>query len=471
VSGLLLLAVVVWPAAAQRAPLTLERAVAVAVERSRDIRDAELALEVAQRQVREAWGNVFPTLTMNASYTRNLVVPGSFLPRVFIDPDAGPDELILVRFGADNNWNFSLRAEQPLFRAAAFIGVGAAARYEALQAEALRGRTHSVAARTQVAFFDALLAQEGVRLTENTVQRIRQALDEMRQLEAAGLASSYDVLRLEVELANVEPELRRMRNRAYAARRALAVELGEADLEGMAIAGSLAAVDVDSLHAATGGPESGAAARAAIVREALVRRSELRQLELTEALRTAELRAEQSEYLPQISLFGTYSIAAQQSGRPDFFASPDQRAFGRQVGLQVSMPLFSGMQRPARTAQHRLAIEQVRTQYALAVDQIEHQVVTLLDQVEEARARARAQRLGVQQARRGFQIATAQYREGIGSALELTDAEGALRQSEFNYAEAVYDYLVARARLDEATGRLDYATGTGIRTIPEESRQ
>ena len=49
---------------------------------------------------------------------------------------------------------------------------------------------------------------------------------------------------------------------------------------------------------------------------------------------------------------------------------------------------------------------------------------------------------------------TAQYREGIGTQLELTDAEVALRQSEFNYAQAVYDYLVARAQLDQATGRV-----------------
>ena len=57
-----------------------------------------------------------------------------------------------------------------------------------------------------------------------------------------------------------------------------------------------------------------------------------------------------------------------------------------------------------------------------------------------------------EQAQRGYEIARAQYREGISSPLELTDAEVALRQSEFNYAQAVYDYLAARARLDEALG-------------------
>lgn len=62
--------------------------------------------------------------------------------------------------------------------------------------------------------------------------------------------------------------------------------------------------------------------------------------------------------------------------------------------------------------------------------------------------------MAVGQAQRGFEIASAQFREGLSSHLELTDAEVALRQSEYNYAQAVYDYLVARAQLDEAVGRV-----------------
>ena len=77
-----------------------------------------------------------------------------------------------------------------------------------------------------------------------------------------------------------------------------------------------------------------------------------------------------------------------------------------------------------------------------------------MEQADEALLRARGQKLAVEQAQRGFEIASAQYREGLGSQLELTDAEVALRQSEFNYAQAVYDYLVARAQLDQATGQV-----------------
>jgi outer membrane protein len=83
---------------------------------------------------------------------------------------------------------------------------------------------------------------------------------------------------------------------------------------------------------------------------------------------------------------------------------------------------------------------------------VENQVRTLHGEVRESLSRAGAQAHARRQAQRGYQIASAQYREGIGSRLELTDAEVALRQSEFNYAQAVYDYLRARARLDEAVG-------------------
>jgi outer membrane protein len=453
---------------AQAAPLTLDRAVELAVDGSRDLREARLALESAQRQVREAWGSVYPSVNMNALYTRNLTVPGSFMPRIFFDPDAAPGELTLVQFGSDNQWNFSLRAEQPLFRAAAFIGVGAASRYEALQREMVRGREQSVVTRVRVAYYDALLAEEGVRLTSNTVTRIRQTLEEMKKLERAGLASNYDVLRLEVELANIEPALRRARNAAGAARRQLAVELGLPDLDSVELEGSLTDLAPDSLGSVANG-EAGESLDEAL-QQAMRQRSELRQLELMEDLRRAEMRAEQSEYLPQISLFGSYSINAQQSGNPAFFGNDSQRAYGRQVGVQVTMPLFSGLQRPARVAQRQLAIRQVREQRALVEDQVEHQVRTFADQVAEARERAAAQRLGVRQAQRGYQIATVQYREGISSALELTDAEGALRQSEFNYAEAVYDYLVAQARLQEAMGIVNSTSRHATGVISEVER-
>ena len=201
-------------------------------------------------------------------------------------------------------------------------------------------------------------------------------------------------------------------------------------------------------------PDVDEAEAAEFVRQSAAGRSDIRQLEMTRDLRHAELRIEQVEYLPKVFAFGTYGLAAQQNGAPDFFGSSVERGSSKQVGLRVTVPIFSGFGRDARIDQKQAALSQAETQTRVAADRAEVQLRNLVDEVHEARARTAGQRLAVGQAQRGYEIASAQYREGLGSQLELTDAEVALRQSEFNYAQAVYDYLAARARLDEAAGRV-----------------
>jgi outer membrane protein TolC len=443
--------------------LTLERAIRAAIDRNREVRVAALAVDEARGVAAEAWSGVLPAVNLNASYTRNISPPVSFLPGEIFDPDSPPGTLIPVRFGADNLWNSTVSLEQPLFKAQAFLGVGAARRYLALQNEVLRGAVQSVVTRVRVAYYDVLLASEQARLLESSVARVRSALDETQAMYRGGLASEYDVLRLEVELANLEPNLRRAQNTFTQARRTLAVEVGVPDLETAPLAATLADMDVaevdanspanrEMLRASGVGPgRLDAEALASLAQES---RSDIRQLELTRELRRADLKNEQFEYIPQITLFGSYVIAAQQNGSPAFFGSGPQRAYGRTAGIAVSMPIFNGFRENSRIRQRRAVVRSVETQTELARDRAEAEVRTLTERVAEAAERADAQRLAVRQARRGFEIAAAQYREGISSQLERTDAEVALRQSEFNYAQAVYDLLVAAAQLDEATGQI-----------------
>ena len=197
-------------------------------------------------------------------------------------------------------------------------------------------------------------------------------------------------------------------------------------------------------------------------------RSDLRQLELNRDLRQAEVRLEQASYLPEVTLFGNYIINAQDNGSPNFFARGDgQRAYTRIVGVRVSLPVFQGFKRVARIDQKRAALRSAEVQSQRGRDMARAQVKSLLEFSGEALSRARAQRLAVEQATRGFEIASAQYREGLVSQLELTDAEVALRQSEFNYAQAVFDYLVARAQLDEATGLVPLVDQDAVQTARE----
>ena len=460
------------PAAAPREVLSLERALEIGLAQSRILADARLGLRVADQQVREAWGSVLPDISANASYSRNLKVQQAFLPAIIFDPTASPDELIPVRFGSDNTWLAGLSLEQPLFQYTAFIGVGAAGRYREYQRERVRGAAQDVSTTVRLTYLDALLAAEEVRLTDQSVARVRQTLTETRALNRAGLASDYDVLRLEVQLANIEPNLSRAGNAVMATKRALLVALGRDPriAEAIELEGRLADMNLSDLaqNAAAnagllhhvGGNGNGAAAPPRppdpeqVYQAALDGRSDLRQARLTVQLEKARLAAQRAEYFPKLTLFSTYNLTAQQNGGPDFFGSARQRASFLVTGLRIEMPLFNGFAREARMRQASGTAAQAQAR----LEQLEHEaaseVHTVTADVSEARLRVDSQRRAVEQARRGYEIASAEYRAGLGSQLQITDAEVALRQSEFNQARAVYDYLTAVARLAAAIGNV-----------------
>ena len=443
----------------------LEMLVRSALDSSGDLIAAREGFVTAQEQVSEAWSEVYPSIDLNASYARNISPPINFLPAVFFNPDAGPDDYIGMQFGADNTWNNNISFEQPLFRASLFMGVGAAGQFESFQGEVVRGEEQAVVTQVRVGYYQLLLAQEQVRLTENSLERVRQSLRQTTALNQVGLASDYDVLRLEVELANLEPNFRRAENAVLQVRRQLAVQVGLEDQESLRVAGALAEMELEDFTANSrenqevlsfmGFHDAGLGSVNEALGYAVELRSDIRQLELNEELRHSEMRLEQAEYLPDVTMFGNYIINAQNNGAPSFFASGvGQRAYSRIVGLRVSVPIFQGFRRNARIDQRRAALRQAQAQTRQVIDLAESQVKGLIEGADEALLRAKAQRLAVNQAQRGFEIASAQYREGLSGQLELTDSEVALRQSEFNYAQAVYDYLVARAQLDEATGRV-----------------
>jgi outer membrane protein TolC len=190
-----------------------------------------------------------------------------------------------------------------------------------------------------------------------------------------------------------------------------------------------------------------------IWRLADAQRTDLRQIRFTEKLRRSQLSAERASYYPRLFAFANYQLSAQQDGPPKFFGESSQdRTSNWATGLRLELPIFRGGGRAARVAQRKLEIEQNLT-LAREIEEVARgQIRTVLERVEEARLRTEAQHRAVNQAQRGFEIASLEFSEGTGSQLQVTDAEDALRQSEFNYAQAIYDYLVARAQLDLAVG-------------------
>ena len=444
-------------------PYTLERAVSISLRNNRRLAVAQYDLEVANKQVSEAYGALFPEIDGFATMQRNLELPSAFLPKIFVDPDADPDELIAVTFGAENQWNAGLTVNQPLFDAGVFVGVGTAGSFRNLARETLRGSAQGVATSTRIAYLNVLLAQEAVRVTQNSIERVRQTLEETRALNRAGLTSDYDVLRLEVQLANIEPNLRRAENEVQESRRVLAIEMGLGETASAAAFGELHQIDLaqgaenseDNVRLLTfaGVPEAAGAAYAELESVALSNRTDLQQARLQRDLEEARVKYERTQLFPSLSAFFSWGLQAQENGALNFFGeNPDQRFTTLAVGVQLDVPIFSGARRWNRVEQRKIGVRQAEERIGDLRQRAANEVVTVLSNLTESRSRAEAQRQAVSQARRGFDIVTTEYLAGTLPRLEVTEAELALRQAEQNYALAIYDYLVAQAQLDLAVG-------------------
>ena len=131
-------------------PALLTTVVRTALDRNRDVLDAEYQVAIAKDQVAEAWSSVYPSVDLSSSFTRNVAPQVSFLPAQIFDPGAAEGEFIRYSSGPTTSGALSVNAEQTLVDPRAFVGLGAAARFQSLQREALRGRTQQVVTRVRV---------------------------------------------------------------------------------------------------------------------------------------------------------------------------------------------------------------------------------------------------------------------------------------------------------------------------------
>ena len=460
--------------------LPVRSAVAVAVANSPRLQAARSAVGVAELQIDEAYGGVFPQATMEATYRRSADGLEQVLDCDVSGLNCNDAEERESQQSIDNAWSAALTLNQTVLDMRVFSGLQAAERLRELRGEELRGAAQQLVDLVRRRYFAVLLAQERERLTEQSIARLQQTLAEARAREREGLAAEDELLLLEVQLANQKAGLLRARNQIEAARGSLLVAMGDDPLRAVTLQGSLselrlaagevnAPADADLL-AASGAARLAAAEAEQLWRTAMTDRSDLRQLRTLERIRGLELTVQEAEYLPTIRAFGAVNFGSSdedadaQYGTPRMIGEKDDRRtlysqwqLSASAGMTVQWQIFDGFARDARVAQRREAVRQAAVTLRQAELEMRYQVSTLAGNLQEARLRAASQLQSIEQARRSYDIAAARYRAGLGSQLDVTAAESTLLESQVNYAQAVHDYLAAASQLEAAVGQVPLA--------------
>ena len=441
--------------------LTIDEAIKIAVANNPQVKRALLSVEDADQLVKIAYSEIFPNISSSINYTRNFEIPVNFVPGEFFG--GSPGTLVPVAFGTDNNWQGGFTVNQTLFRGETIVGLSSATVFKTVQTENFRAISQQVITQLRVAYYSVLAAIEQRRLQEIQIKRLEQNLVENQARQKAGLVDEYTVLSIKVQLSNQQPQLIEAQYAVDEAYRSLKVAMGLPLQFNFNVKGSLNNFDIIS----TEQTEDENAQLKMIDQlnpyvfqknkfntEGLEQtRGDVRVLDATLDLNAKEITAVKSRFLPTISAAYNLQWTAAEPDAPTFF---ENSARFQTLGLNVSLPLFQGFKRIAdvqRVAIQRKDLEQQKRAVMLGA---ENEIASASEDLNRAFETSEARKTALKQANEGYARAKKRLENGLGSQLELTDAEVQVRQAEVNYALMVYQYLTAKAQYDLAVGSVPF---------------
>ncbi|MCU7496110.1 MAG: TolC family protein [Ignavibacteria bacterium] len=421
--------------------LTLKEAVAIAMEQNRELKVAYFDKEKNEKKVKEAYGNAMPTITGSGQYARNLKLPVFYMPSFSFDPDAGitmgPSQA--MEMGLKNNFTGTISAEWPLYQGAIYAGIRAAKIVDNISSENIVNTRAATITEVKKAYFNVLIVKEQYNLISQSIKRGSQALKDARLLFGQGLASELDTLRAFVAVENLKPALIKTGNGISIAKSYLVNLLGLPANEIIEPADSLTSGDFLKEFNLSG----------ASIEEALNKRPELSLLDLQIKANDELINAEVAGHMPTLAAFGQLQTVLQA----DNYRLNQRWPASAVIGLNLSVPIFSGFKTEARIEQARIEKMKLETQFDNLKALIATDVKVNTSNVAEAFRRIEAQTQTVKSAERSYELTRSRWLKGLSRQNELFDAELALTQAKTNYLQAIYDYLVAGAELEKALGR------------------
>ncbi|MEI6652622.1 MAG: TolC family protein [Chlorobiaceae bacterium] len=424
------------PASEETRSLTLDDAVRTGLEKSRILEIARLDRDMAGQKIRESWSAVLPQITTGFTYTRTLK------PSVLLLPpnQSFPGFPTTLTTSSDNAARATLDVHQPLFNGSAFAGIRAAGIVRKMSEKAYRNAESAVIADIKISYFDALISKEALSLIEQSIARWEQSRKDTRAMFRQGVAADIDTLKAFLSVENLRPDLIQAENRVATTMTRLKNVMG---------------IPVDSNVKLSSKLEIPSAAYPADINaaylEALDSRPDLHQLDLQVRAEGEKINAARAERFPLLSAFG--KLESQTAFNDGVKSSESRWPASSSAGLQLTMPLFTGYRISAQVEQAKIGQLQTRTRFEELKANIRAEIEVRLLNYRESQKRIEVQSKTISVAERSYNISRLRFKEGIGSRLELTDAELQLNKAKTNYLQAVYDCLAASTQLDKALGR------------------
>jgi outer membrane protein len=423
---------------AQKNVLTLEDAIKIALENSNQVKLAQLEILKSDEKLVEARSALIPRISASGSYSRYLKKPVLFLP-----PDSPFGRMTggVIEIGFDNSYLGAISLQMPLFSWNLYAGIRSALKGKSLAEQAYKSVTLKTIADVKKAFYGALLARENYKITKMRVDLAEDNLKNVEKMYRQGIASEYDYISAQVQYQNLLPLLIQAENNLELAKNALKLVLGIDVKEDIEIEGEM---KVDSLIGVD---------YASSLKDLYEKNPDLKQAELQVELSREIVSLEVSGHLPSLFLTGNLQYQAQAN---DFNFNQYRWIRTTFIGLQIQIPIFNGFGTQARVDQAQASFQQAIERLNFTKQALENELKNTIYRIEQSGRRIESQKRAVELAELGYKIARKRFESGLGTQLEVSNAEVNLAQARLNYSQAIYDYLIAMSELEKLTGKTNY---------------
>ncbi|HEX2865775.1 MAG TPA: TolC family protein [Ignavibacteriales bacterium] len=415
--------------------ISLNDAVTMALQKNKDIQISNQDLAKSEAQISEAYGNALPQVSFSANYSRNIELPVLFLPPNTPFNKSGVTQKMSL--GSNNSYTAGITASQVLFSAKVNTAIQIAKEYRSFTEHSTQATQENVVDSVKRAYYGVLLLQQVLDVNRQGLNLAKANYENVSKLYEQGMASEFDYLRAGVQVSNTEPAVSKAENTLQLAKNGLKFLLGMDLKQDIELTGTL---QMDELPQGVIESES---------QNAVEKNSLVQALGDQENILEKNIQIQRADYFPTLAAFGTYQYQTQDN---TFQFKNYNWANNFLVGLQISYPIFNGLQTKYRTEQAVIDKDKVSLTRAKLIEGIKIQVEAARLKMMEAQKRIEAQQKSVEQAARAVSISEVRYKNGLGTQIELIDTQMALTTTKINKAQAVYDYLVARADWERVTG-------------------
>jgi outer membrane protein len=430
---------------------TLEECIDYALQHNANVKNERLNMAISKTQVGEIMAQGLPQINANGELNHNLEIPVSFLPGLmFQRPDV---DFVPVPFGVPWQANANISASQMIFDGSYFVGLQAAKVYRELAEKDTRRTEIEVAEGVSLAYFGALVAEERLALLQNNLQRLDSLHRETQAMYQNGFAEAIDLQRVRVNLNNVRTQYNNVQRSLQVNLNALKFQMG---------------MRLDRDIQLEQGIEDFVLQESPMEQNDFEyeNRVEYQQLQVNRNLSRFNLKNNKIQYLPTLSAVANLGWNA---GKPQFneLFEPTEdipmddgvmraRTWNRfmVVGLRVNVPIFDGLLKANRIRRNKLELEQIENQFVNLENSIDFEINQTYINLQNSLESLAAQQENMELAREVFRVSKIKYQQGVGSNLEVIEAENAFKEAETNYFNALYEALVARTSYRKATGTL-----------------